>query len=243
MTTRPASTAAPHDAPPPGARTRIRRIPEYARYDAAAVQAIVDSALICHIAFAAPDGVHCIPTACWRMGADLYVHGSNGSRLLRALQSGIEAAITITHVDGLVLARSAFNHSMNYRSLVIYGRFATVPEAQKAAALAAFLEHLLPGRQDMVRAGDARELAATTVLRIGLQEAAAKVRHGPPEDDAADMTWPVWAGVLPLDLLPGAPRADAACLQEAPPHVRDWPQRRFGPAASQPAGPCRPGKK
>ncbi len=216
-------------AGPPSRRTRVRRLAENARYDAATVHAIADAALVCHVAFAAADGVHCIPTACWRMGEHLYVHGSNGSRLLKALQSGTEAAVTITLLDGLVLARSAFNHSMNYRSLVVYGRFETVAEGAKPAALAAFLEHLLAGRQAMVRAGDAQELAATTVLRIGLREAAAKVRHGPPLDDAADLALPVWAGVLPLRLQPGLPEPDAGCGLAAPAHVRSWTERDFGP--------------
>ena len=135
-----------HCAPlPPSARTRVRRIAENARYDTATVQAIVDAALVCHIAFAGADGVHCLPTACWRIADALYIHGSNGSRLIKALAAGAEAAVTITHVDGLVLARSAFNHSMNYRSVTIYGRFAPVPEVDKPGALAALLNILCRG--------------------------------------------------------------------------------------------------
>jgi nitroimidazol reductase NimA-like FMN-containing flavoprotein (pyridoxamine 5'-phosphate oxidase superfamily) len=190
------------------------------------VHAIVDAALVCHIAFAGPDGVHCIPTACWRQGEYLYIHGSNGSRMLKALL-GAQAAITITLLDGLVLARSAFNHAMNYRSVVIYGQFGIVPDAEKPAVLAHFLEHLLPGRQAMIRPGDAKELAATTVLRVGLQESAAKVRTGAPEDDAQDMSWPVWAGVLPLALMPREPQRDPACALPPPAHVQAWTQQRF----------------
>lgn len=217
-----------HCAPlPPSARTRVRRIAENARYDTATVQAIVDAALVCHIAFAGADGVHCLPTACWRIADALYIHGSNGSRLIKALAAGAEAAVTITHVDGLVLARSAFNHSMNYRSVTIYGRFAPVPEVDKPGALAALLEHLVPGRQEQVRAGDANELAATTVLRISLQESAAKVRSGPPQDDARDLQWPVWAGVLPLALTPGHAVRDPDCRLPAPDGIQRWPQRRF----------------
>jgi nitroimidazol reductase NimA-like FMN-containing flavoprotein (pyridoxamine 5'-phosphate oxidase superfamily) len=154
--------------------------------------------------------------------------------MLKALQSGCEAALTITHLDGLVLARSAFNHSMNYRSVVVYGRFETVPDAQKADALASLMNHLAPGRQAQVRAGDSIELAATTVLRLSLAEAAAKVRAGPPIDDAADLAWPVWAGVLPLALVAGTPQADPQCDPQAcanpPQHVLLWPGR------SRPAG-------
>lgn len=224
--TRPKAPPARHGTP----RTRVRRVPENARYDAQTLHAVIDSALVCHVAFADAGGVHCIPTACWRLGGHLYVHGSNGSRMLKSLQAAPQACVTITHVDGLVLARSAFNHTMNYRSAVIYGSFRAVTGPEKAEVLAAFLEHLLPGRQAQVRPGNVQELAATTVLRIALDEAAAKVRAGPPQDDPADMDWPVWAGELPLAAQPGEPLPDAACTLEAPEHVRAWPQRRFGPA-------------
>jgi nitroimidazol reductase NimA-like FMN-containing flavoprotein (pyridoxamine 5'-phosphate oxidase superfamily) len=225
-----ASSTPPSNEPaalPPSARTRVRRIPEFARYDAATVHAIVDAALVCHIAFAGPDGVHCIPTGCWRQGDHLYIHGSNGSRMLKVLQSGVSVAVTITLLDGLVLARSAFNHALNYRSAVIYGAFEMVPDAEKPAALAAFLERILPGRQASIRPGDANELAATTVLRIGLHESAAKVRQGPPEDNADDMDWPVWAGVLPMRMTPLAAICDPTCAMMPPPHVTEWPRRRL----------------
>jgi nitroimidazol reductase NimA-like FMN-containing flavoprotein (pyridoxamine 5'-phosphate oxidase superfamily) len=218
------------EAAPPSARTRVRRLAENARYDGITVRRIVDAAWMCHIAFADErGGVHCIPTACWRMQDHVYIHGSNGSRMLKALQSGREAVLAITHFDGLVLARSAFNHSMNYRSVVVYGRFETVPDADKPAALAALMDHIAAGRQAQARPGDAAELAATTVLRLSLAEAAAKVRSGPPEDDAGDMDRPVWAGVLPLEAVPLAPlpdpRCDAAAAADPPEHVRRWPQR------------------
>ena len=229
-------------AAPPSARTQVRRIPEYARYDTASVHAIVDAALMCHIAFAANDGLHCIPTGCWRQGEHLYIHGSNGSRMLRALQSAGPVAITITLLDGLVLARSAFNHAMNYRSVVIYGQFDVVPDDEKPAALAAFLEHLLPGRQAMIRPGDANELAATTVLRIPLHESSAKIRTGPPEDHPDDMDWPVWAGVLPLRLVPMEPQRDPACHLAPPDHVKAWPQHSFdAPDISAPGPGAGPG--
>jgi uncharacterized protein len=216
----------------PSPRTRIRRLAENARYDARTVRRIVDAAWMCHIAFTDDaGGVHCIPTACWRRADHVYVHGSNGSRMLKALQSGRDAVLTITHLDGLVLARSAFNHSMNYRSVVVYGRFETVPDAEKPAALAALMDHIAVGRQAQARPGDANELAATTVLRLSLAEAAAKVRTGPPDDDAGDLDRPVWAGVLPLELVARPPQADPACDAEAarhpPAHVAQWAARRF----------------
>jgi nitroimidazol reductase NimA-like FMN-containing flavoprotein (pyridoxamine 5'-phosphate oxidase superfamily) len=244
----PTTAAGAPDPAPPSARTRVRRLPEYARYDGATVHAIIDAALVCHVAFAGADGVHCIPTGCWRQDDHLYIHGSNGSRMLKALQSGTMAAVTITLIDGLVLARSAFNHAMNYRSVVVYGRFAVVPDTEKPAALAAFLEHLLPGRQATIRPGDANELAATTVLRVGLHESSAKIRRGPPEDHPDDLAWPVWAGVLPLQLSPLEPQRDPACSLAAPQHVQAWTARRFDAPAtgrpgtdSPPASPATPG--
>ncbi len=182
----------------PSPRTRVRRLAELADYDAATLYAIIDAAYLCHIAFHDADGAHCIPTACWRDGGHLYIHGSNGSRLLQRLAEA-DSCVAITHLDGLVLARSAFNHAMNYRSALIYGRFEQVADgAAKHAALAALMDKLAPGRQAEARAGSAKEVAATTVMRIALDEAAAKVRSGPPRDDAGDMALPVWAGVLPL---------------------------------------------
>jgi nitroimidazol reductase NimA-like FMN-containing flavoprotein (pyridoxamine 5'-phosphate oxidase superfamily) len=165
--------------------------------------------------------VHCIPTACWREGEHLYIHGSNGSRMLKVATHGAQICVTITHLDGLVLARSAFHHSMNYRSAVIYGVFDIVEGAAKAAALDTFVEKIAPGRSREVRPGDANELAATTVLRIAMREAAAKIRKGGPKDDEADMTREVWAGVLPLALQPQAPVVDAA-PSGMPGYVRQW---------------------
>ena len=209
---------------PPSARTRIRRIAERADYSPDTVRAILDAAHLCHIGFTDDQGsAHVIPTAYWREGDHLYVHGSNGSRLLKALAAR-EACVSVTLLDGLVLARSAFNHSMNYRSVVIYGQFEAIPAAQKAAALDHFMAHLAPGREREARPGNANELAATTVLRLSLAEAAAKVRTGPPEDDAEDMELPVWAGVLPYHHGRAAPQPDAACKVAPPDYVKDWQQ-------------------
>lgn len=206
---------------PPSPRTRVRRVPQRGRYDLATLEAIVDEAYVCHIAFADSEGVHGIPTACWREGDHLYVHGPNGSRMLKIAASGAQVCVTVMHLDGLVLARSAFHHSMNYRCAIIYGVFEVVPESRKAAALDAFMETLAPGRSGHARPSNAKELAATTVLRIALDEASCKVRTGGPNDDEEDLASPVWAGVLPLALTPQAPIA-AAAPDDTPDYVRDW---------------------
>jgi len=203
--------------PPPSQRTTIRRKPNRAHYDAAAIQGIVDAAFVCQIAFSSAGSVHCLPTACWRDGEFLYVHGAGNSRLIDALLAA-ECSVCITHLDGLVLARSAFHHSMNFRSVVIYGQFeeVTLPE-DKAKAMHAFLEHVSPGRNALVRTASAAELSGTRILRIALREAAAKVRNWGVEDSAEDMSIPVWAGVIPLTLQPGQPVAEAGCAAFPPP--------------------------
>ena len=207
--------------PPPSDRTRVKRIARNASYEQGLVRAIVDAAYICHIAFSDEHGAHCIPTACWREGEFLYIHGSNGSRMLKQLMAQ-DACVTITHLDGLVMARSAFNHSMNYRSVMIYGRFEEVDEAGKRGSLASFMEHLAPGRQAEIRPGNDKEFAATTVLRIALAEAACKVRSGGVEDDEEDMGVAAWVGILPFTQQRMAPQQDPACQVEPPAYVRNW---------------------
>jgi nitroimidazol reductase NimA-like FMN-containing flavoprotein (pyridoxamine 5'-phosphate oxidase superfamily) len=210
----------------PSQRTRVRRVAQRAHYDAQTLHAILDDAYVCHVAFADEHGVHCIPTACWREGDHLYIHGSNGSRMLRLAAQGAQVCVTVTHLDGLVLARSAFNHSMNYRSAVIYGVFEAVPDEQKAAVLDTFMEHIAPGRKHEVRAGNRKEMAASTVLRIALDESVTKIRTGGPNDDEEDRDRPVWAGVLPMTLAPLAPVADTAAPErEAPGYVNEWAQQ------------------
>lgn len=205
----------------PSARTRVRRAASRASYEDETLKAIIDAAYVCHVAFADEEGAHCIPTACWRSGEHLYIHGSNGSRMLKVLLAQ-DACVTITHLDGLVMARSAFNHSMNYRSAMIYGRFELVEGGGKHEALAAFMEHLAPGRQQQSRPGNEKEYAATTVLRVTLDEAVCKVRTGGPKDDAEDMALPVWAGVLPLEQRHAAPVRDPECSVPAPDYVVGW---------------------
>lgn len=209
-----------HEAPSP--RTQIRRKPQRGHYDSATVAAIIDTALICQIAFNQGDSVHCLPTACWRVGNALYIHGANNSRLTRTLVDS-DCSVCIAHVDGLVLARSAFHHSMNFRSIVIYGRFVTVdaPE-EKKAAMTAFVEHVSPGRSALVRPPNDAELAGTAVLRLALDEAAAKIRNWGVEDDACDLDIPVWAGVVPLRQLAGPPQADTSPVPYPQASLPDW---------------------
>ena len=208
--------------PAPSPRTRVRRLPERAHYDAATVAAIVDAAMICTVAFQLDGAVHAIPTIHWREGGHLYLHGAKASRMLKALTEG-EACVTIALADGLVLARSAMHHSMNYRSVVVYGRFEAVTEpAHKLASLRAFIDGLYPGRWDTLRPITEKELNATSVLRIALDEASAKVRDWGVKDDEEDLDWPVWAGVIPLRTLAGEPVTEPDSV------ARSVPPTRFG---------------
>lgn len=204
------------------ARTQIRRIPKNARDEKTFLYDVIDASYICHVAFADDMGTHCIPTASWREGDYLYIHGANASRMVKQLKKGVQVCVTITHLDGLVLARSAFSHSMNYRSAMIYGQFEVLAEEDKAASMAFFLDRMLPGRQAQVRAGSYAELAGTTILRIALEEFMCKSRTGGPNDDEDDMSHPVWAGVLPLHVSHGTPIACAENQVAAPDYVEQW---------------------
>jgi nitroimidazol reductase NimA-like FMN-containing flavoprotein (pyridoxamine 5'-phosphate oxidase superfamily) len=215
----------------PTERTRLRRLPERGAHDRETIHAILDEGFICHVGFVVDGQPYVIPTGYARVGETLYLHGSSGSRL--GLRPGADVCVTVTLLDGLVLARSAFHHSMNYRSVTVLGRTRLVGDPdEKDVALRAFVEHVVPGRSRAVRGGDRRELAATAVLALPLAEASAKLRSGPPKDDDEDYGLPVWAGVLPLALTPGAPEADPL-LDHAlpvPAHVAGWrrPARRPG---------------
>ncbi|NMF90193.1 pyridoxamine 5'-phosphate oxidase family protein [Aromatoleum petrolei] len=201
----------------PSPRTRVRRMPERAHYEADAVTAIVDAAMICTVAFQIDGAVHAIPTLHWREGEHLYIHGAKASRMLKALVQG-EACVTIALADGLVLARSAMHHSMNYRSVVIYGRFELVANPEdKRRSLRAFIDGLYPDRWATLRPINDKELNTTSLLRIPLAEASAKVRDWGVEDDEEDLSWPAWAGVIPLRTETGTPRTeDDSVLSEAP---------------------------
>ncbi len=206
-------------------RTRLGRRPERGHYDRATVHGILDEALYCHLAVA-PDGQPvAIPTIHVRVGETLYLHGSPASRSLRALERGVPVCVTVTLVDGLVLARSAFHHSMNYRCVMVFGRAHRVRDpAEKRRALEALVEHVVPGRGRDARAPDERELRFTRLLALPLAEASAKVRSGPPLDDPEDLALPIWAGEIPLALVPGPPRPDPALPpeREAPAYVTGY---------------------
>ena len=216
-----ASPSMPQTASP-SPRSRVRRAAERAHYDQATVHAIVDAAWVCHVAFNDGDNVVCIPTASWRVGDTLYVHGSNGSRMMKRLAAGTQACVTITHLDGLVMARSAFSHSMNYRSVIIHGHFDVVPDDAKPAVLDALMDHIAIGRREHARAPDESELKATTVLGIPLHEAAAKIRNWGPRDKDEDLALPVWAGVLPLREQRLVPLEEPGFEGHRPAYVNGW---------------------
>ena len=204
-------------------RTRVRRLPERAAYDRATVHAILDEGFLCHLGFVVDGQPYVIPTGYARVGDTVFLHGSTGSRL--GLRPGMDVCVTVTLVDGLVLARSAFHHSMNYRSVMAIGRLRPVTDpGEKEVALRALVEHIVPGRSDEVRGGDPRELAATAVVALPLEEVSAKVRTGPPSDDEPDYDLPIWAGVLPLALIPGEPAPDPVLDPSipTPAHVVSW---------------------
>jgi nitroimidazol reductase NimA-like FMN-containing flavoprotein (pyridoxamine 5'-phosphate oxidase superfamily) len=190
-------------------RTAVRRLPERGRYDRAQAEAILDEALTCHLGFVADGQPFVIPTIHARVGTTLYVHGSAASRMLRAAREGIPLCVTVTLLDGLVMARSAFHHSMNYRSVVVLGNAREVTDpGEKVAALRAVVEHVAAGRWDEVRWPTELELKGTTVLALAIDEASAKVRTGGPKDDEEDYALDCWAGVIPLRLTALAPIPD-----------------------------------
>jgi hypothetical protein len=206
-------------------RTTIKRLPQRGDYERSTVQQILDEGLICHIGFVVDGQPIVIPTAYGRIDDRLYIHGSPASRMLRSLQQGIEVCVTVTLLDGLVLARSAFHHSMNYRSVVLFGTATVVTDlAEKNVALQAFTEHVIPGRWAEVRQPTRSELTGTLVLSLPIVEASAKVRTGPPLDDEADYELPVWAGVLPLTLSAGEAIADPRLAEhiDLPDYVRQY---------------------
>jgi len=219
----------------PTPRTRVVREPHRAAYDRETVYQILDEGFLCHVGFAVDGQPFVIPTSYGRKDASLYIHGSAASRMLRQMQKQdgknetVQVCITVTLLDGLVLARSVFNHSMNYRSVVILGKATLVDDPQeKLAALRTLSEHILPGRWDDSRQPNERELKQTSVLRVPIEEFSAKVRTGPAIDDEEDLTFPTWAGVLPLEMKAGAPVNDANLDpgREVPPYVTSYSRRR-----------------
>lgn len=220
----------------PTERTRVKRHHDRAVYDREAVHAILDEALFCHVAVVVEGSPRVIPTIHARIGDVLYIHGSNASRTLRTLRDGGEACVEVTLLDGLVLARSAFNHSMNYRSVMVYGRLREVDDRdEKWRAQRALVEHIIPGRSEDARMPDEKELRQTTIMAIPLDEASAKVRTGPPKDAEGDLDLPVWSGELPLRVVPGEPVDDPLLPPgvERPAYVRGY--RRPGSPPERPS--------
>lgn len=206
-------------------RTTVKRLPKRGHYDRDTINAILDEGFICHVGFVLDGQPYVIPTGYARVEDYLYIHGSAASRMLRNLSKGVEVCVTVTLIDGLVLARSAFHHSINYRSVVVLGRARLVSEEdEKNAALEALTEHIVPGRWADVRWPTDLELKATTVLKLAIDEASAKVRTGGPIDDEEDYAMDVWAGVLPLKLDPASPIADDRLKASAavPEYVADY---------------------
>jgi len=215
----------------PTARTRVVREPQRAVYDRETVYRILDEGFICHVGFAVEGQPFVIPTSYGRKDASLYIHGSAASRMLRQMKEGVRVCVTVTLLDGLVLARSVFNHSMNYRSVVVLGNAELVEDPEeKLEALRVLSEHILPGRWDDARQPNERELKATSVLRLAIEEFSAKVRSGPAIDDEEDYSFPTWAGVVPLETKPGVPIEDARLLpgREVPEYVRAYSRSMQG---------------
>ncbi|BAB76436.1 pyridoxamine 5'-phosphate oxidase family protein [Anabaena sp. FACHB-709] len=217
----------------PSQRTTVKRVPKRANYESETIYQILDEGLVCQVGFVVDGQPVVIPTAYGRIGDTLYIHGSPASRMLKTLQQGLDVCVTVTLIDGLVLARSAFHHSMNYRSVVVFGKATLVEDAeQKLAALKAFTEHVILGRWEEVRSPNRHELAGTIVLSLPLTEASAKVRTGEPIDDEADYQIPVWAGQIPLKLTAATPINDSRLDSsiELPVYVNNYTRPQKGAA-------------
>ena len=207
----------------PSARTTVKRHPERGAYNRATIDAILDEALICHLGFAVDGQPYVIPTIHARDGDTLYVHGSPGSRMLRNVKEGVDVCVTATLLDGLVLARSVYNHSMNYRSVLVLGRAQEVTDrTRKLRAMERVVEHVVPGRWADARQPNEGELKGTTILELSLAEASAKIRSGPPTDDEDDLALHVWAGVIPLALTPSDPISDDGVDGAPPAYAADY---------------------
>jgi nitroimidazol reductase NimA-like FMN-containing flavoprotein (pyridoxamine 5'-phosphate oxidase superfamily) len=214
----------------PTSRTRLVREADRAVYDREAAYRILDEGFLCHVGFVADGQPFVIPTSYGRKDASLYIHGSAASRMLRQMKDGVPVCITVTLLDGLVLARSIFNHSMNYRSVVVLGTATLVDDPdEKIEALRLLSEHILPGRWADSRQPNERELRQTSVLRVPIDEFSAKVRSGPPIDDEEDYSFPTWAGVVPLEMIPGAPIGDPRLdpAREVPAYARHYSRTRI----------------
>jgi nitroimidazol reductase NimA-like FMN-containing flavoprotein (pyridoxamine 5'-phosphate oxidase superfamily) len=212
------------DSYPATKRTQLHRLPKRGVFDKDQVHAILDEAFLCHVGFVADGQPFVIPTGYARSGDKLYIHGSAASRMLRSLDKGVDVCVTVTLLDGFVLARSGFHHSMNYRSVVVLGKARLVTDAaEKMEALKLITDHIVPRRWDEVRPPTEQELKGTSVLAIPLEEVSAKVRTGPPIDDDEDYDLPIWAGVVPVSMKVGEPVSDG----RVPPGVAPFDPARF----------------
>lgn len=200
----------------PSERTRVKRLAKRAHYDRKAVHAVLDAGFVCHVGYAVDGEPYVTPTCYWREGEWVYWHGASASRMLRHLEAGASCCLTVTHVDALVLARSGFHHSVNYRSVMLFGRARKVEDPdEKLSKLHAFVERLLPGRWPGLRAPTRQELKATTVLGMTIAEASVKIRTGPPVDEDEDYALPIWAGIVPLRQVAGTPQDDGRLAKGA----------------------------
>jgi hypothetical protein len=205
------------DSTPASKRTQVQRLPDRGKYDAETIHAILDAAFVCHVGFVVDGQPFVIPTNYARDGQKLYLHGSSASRMLRTLAGGIPVCVTVTHVDGVVMARSAFHHSVNYRSVVALGTAVPVEDRdEKMHALELFTNHVAAGRWSEVRTPTDQELKGTSVLALDLAEASAKIRTGGPKDDPEDYALPIWAGVVPMRVVAGDPLPDAKLTEGIP---------------------------
>jgi nitroimidazol reductase NimA-like FMN-containing flavoprotein (pyridoxamine 5'-phosphate oxidase superfamily) len=213
-----ASLPKPGASYPVSARNKAKRLHDRARYDHAAVHGILDAAILCHVAYVIEGQPYCTPTIHWREGTRLFWHGSSASRMLRTQKDGLPVCVTVSHLDGLVLARCGFNHSVNYRSAMCFGTARIISDhAEKTAALRAMIERFYPGRDDALRPSTAQELKATSVISMDIEEASAKIRAKGNVDEPEDLAVPVWAGVIPVQTLIGKPEPCPHNVREAHP--------------------------
>lgn len=212
------------------ARTTVRRLPDRGHYDRDEVHAVLDAGFICHVGFSVDGQPYVIPTSYWRKNNEVYFHGSAASRMLRTLSGKLPVCLTATHVDGLVLARSAFHHSVNYRSVMILGKASLVGDGEKFEAFKDFVDFVLPGRWPEIRWPDEQEMKATSILRLPIEEASVKIRKGDPKDDAPDLNMNVWAGVVPLYAVAGepVPSQDLHAGIAPPAYAREYRARGVG---------------
>jgi uncharacterized protein len=206
-------------------KTKVRRLPKRGVYERERIHAVLDAGLVCHVGYVIDGQPYVTPTSYWREGDALYWHGSSASRTLRHLKQGVPACLTVTHLDGLVLARAGFHHSINYRAVMAFGTARLVEDGDtKLKVLETFVDRLFPGRWQELRPPTAQELKATTVLWMPIEEVSAKIRSGGPIDDEEDYGWPCWAGVLPIHTSVGEPEPDARLLAgiRQPRYLREW---------------------